>query len=183
MHHLIFRYKNISLFITQINLWLPLLSSYCFMVILIVVQYFNALQEFWCNQGAMLYDSELLCIGWIHTYINWFLNITAKLMLFITICVYLINIPTICIYLINIPYASYRVAFIWYYNIPYSRKVWQGDSLVNLANCPRFIKLKPSKLVLTINNPLTDLLIHQTFFRQMLETSQFAKPSRYMIPQ
>ena len=34
---------------------------------------------------------------------------------------------------------------------------------------------KPSKLVLTINNLLADLLIRQTFFRQMLETSQFAK--------
>ena len=36
---------------------------------------------------------------------------------------------------------------------------------------------KPSKLVLTINNLLADLLIRQTFFRQMLETSQFAKLS------
>ena len=60
------------------------------------------------------------------------------------------------------------------------------ESLANLANRPRFAKLKPFKLVLTINNLLADLSIHQTLFRQMLEMSQFAKPSptkfsRYMI--
>ena len=54
---------------------------------------------------------------------------------------------------------------------PYSRKVWRGESLENLANRPWFAKLKPSKLVLLINNLLADLLIHQTFFRQMLEES------------
>ena len=32
-----------------------------------------------------------------------------------------------------------------------------------------------SKLVLTIKNLLADLLIRQTFFRQMLKKSQFAK--------
>ena len=37
---------------------------------------------------------------------------------------------------------------------------------------------KPSILVLTINNLLADLLIHQIFFHQMLEKSQFAKLSR-----
>ena len=42
-------------------------------------------------------------------------------------------------------------------------------------NRPRFAKLKPSKLVLTINNLLADLLIGQTFFHQMFEMSQFAK--------
>ena len=36
---------------------------------------------------------------------------------------------------------------------------------------------EPSKLVLTINNLLADLLICQTFFHQMLETSHFAKLS------
>ena len=41
-------------------------------------------------------------------------------------------------------------------------------------------KLKPSKLVL-INNLLADLLICQTFFRQMLETSQFANVSLHMV--
>ena len=30
--------------------------------------------------------------------------------------------------------------------IPYSGKVWQGESLVNLANNKVFAKLKPSKL-------------------------------------
>ena len=50
-------------------------------------------------------------------------------------------------------------------------------SLANLVNCPQFTKLKPSKLVLTVNNLLADLLIRQTFFHQMLEMSQFAKLS------
>ena len=49
-------------------------------------------------------------------------------------------------------------------HLPYSRKVWRGESLVNLANCPLFTKLKLSKLVLTINNLLADLLIHQLSF-------------------
>ena len=57
----------------------------------------------------------------------------------------------------------------------YSGKVWWEERLTNLANRPRFAKLKPSKLVLTINNLLVDLLICQTFFRQMLEMSQFTK--------
>ena len=48
-----------------------------------------------------------------------------------------------------------------------SGKVWQGGSLVNLVNSSWFAKLKPSKLVFTINNLLADLLIRQTFFRQM----------------
>ena len=61
--------------------------------------------------------------------------------------------------------------------LPYSGKVWQGEGLSNLANHPWFAKLKPSKLVLTINNLLADLLICQIFFHQMLENSQFAKLS------
>ena len=40
---------------------------------------------------------------------------------------------------------------------------------------------KLSKLVLTINNLLADLLIRQTFFRQMLEKSQSAKLSHYTV--
>ena len=68
---------------------------------------------------------------------------------------------------------------LYWYVLPYSVKVWRGESLVNLANRPWFTKLKPSKLVLKVNNLLADLLadllIYQTFFRQMLETSQFAK--------
>ena len=62
-------------------------------------------------------------------------------------------------------------------SIPYSGKVWRGESLANLANRLRFAKLKPSKLVVTIDNPLADLLICQTFFRQTLEKSRFAKCS------
>ena len=50
--------------------------------------------------------------------------------------------------------------------------------MANLANRLRFAKLKPSKLVVvTIDNPLADLLIRQTFFRQTLEKSRFAKHS------
>ena len=45
----------------------------------------------------------------------------------------------------------------------------------------QFTKLKPSKLVLSINNLLADLLIRQIFFCQMLEKSQFAKLSSYMV--
>ena len=60
------------------------------------------------------------------------------------------------------------------YVLLYSRKVWRVESLANLANCLWFAKLKPSKLVLTINNLLADLLIRQTFFRQIVEKSQFA---------
>ena len=59
--------------------------------------------------------------------------------------------------------------------MPYSRKLWQVESLANLANHLRFTKLKPSKLVLTINNPLPNLLIRQIFSWQMLEKSKFAK--------
>ena len=44
-------------------------------------------------------------------------------------------------------------------DVPYSGKVWWGESLVNLANCLRFAKLKPSKLIVTIDNPLADLFI------------------------
>ena len=42
--------------------------------------------------------------------------------------------------------------------------------MANLANRPWFTKLKPSNLVLTIDNLLADLLIQQIFFRQMLES-------------
>ena len=45
----------------------------------------------------------------------------------------------------------------------------------SLANYLRFTKLKPSKVVVTISNPLADLLIHQTFFRQTFEKSKLAK--------
>ena len=46
---------------------------------------------------------------------------------------------------------------------------------MNLANRLQFAKLTPSKLVVTIDNPLADLFIRQTFFCQTLEKSRFAK--------
>ena len=63
----------------------------------------------------------------------------------------------------------------------YSGKVWRGEGLVNLVDCPWFAKLKPSNLVLTIDNLLADLLIHQTFLGQMLKKSQFTKLSCYTV--
>ena len=61
-----------------------------------------------------------------------------------------------------------------------------GESLAKLVNYLWFTKLKPSNLVLTIDNLLADLLIRQTFFYEMLENSQFAKLippkfSHYMV--
>ena len=64
-------------------------------------------------------------------------------------------------------------------DIPYSGKVWLGKSLANLVNRLLFAKLKPSKLIVTIDNPLADLFIRQTFFHQTLENSRFAKHSSY----
>ena len=70
--------------------------------------------------------------------------------------------------------------------IPYSGKVWRGESLANLANRQRFAKLKPSKLVVIIITLWPDLFIHQTFLRQTLKKSKFtklfaAKLSRYTV--
>ena len=62
-------------------------------------------------------------------------------------------------------------------HIPYSGKVWQVKSLMNLVNCLKFAKLKPSKVVVTINNPSADLFICQTSSHQTLEKSKFAKQS------
>ena len=64
---------------------------------------------------------------------------------------------------------------------PYFGKDCQVESLANLVNCLRFAKLKPSQLVVTINNLLADLFIRQTFPRKMLEKSRFAKLSRYAV--
>jgi len=61
------------------------------------------------------------------------------------------------------------------YRIPYSRKVWQEESLVNLANREQFAKLKPSKFLLIIITFWLNLFIRQTFFHLMLKTSKFAK--------
>ena len=54
----------------------------------------------------------------------------------------------------------------------YSGKGWWGESL---ANHPWFAKLKPFKLVPTINNLLAELLIHQTFFCQMLKNKSICQ--------
>ena len=69
--------------------------------------------------------------------------------------------------------------------IPNSGKVWRGESLANLANRLRFTKLKPSKLIVTIDNPMADLFIRQTFFRQTLDSPNIlpAKLSRYTVTQ
>ena len=63
--------------------------------------------------------------------------------------------------------------------ILYSRKVRQVESLANLMNRLQFVKLKSSKLVVTINNPLADPFIRQICFHQMLEKSKFAKFSTH----
>ena len=60
-----------------------------------------------------------------------------------------------------------------YIYIPYSRKVWQGK----LDKFGKLFVIRQTKLVLTIDNLMADLLICQTFFCQMLKTSQFAKLS------
>ena len=65
-----------------------------------------------------------------------------------------------------------------HYYIPYRGKVWRGEKFGEFGELSA---IRQTKLVLTINNLLADLLIRQTFFRQMLETSQFAKLSRYTI--
>ena len=44
-----------------------------------------------------------------------------------------------------------------------------GECLANLTNCQWFANLKPSKLVLTTNNLLADLLIHKTSFAKCLK--------------
>ena len=59
--------------------------------------------------------------------------------------------------------------------ILYSGKVWQVESLANLANILRFTKLEPSKVAVTISDPLADLFIHQSLFHQILENNKFAK--------
>ena len=57
-------------------------------------------------------------------------------------------------------------------SIPYSRKVWRVESLVNFYKTDGkmfAICQKPSKLVVTINNPLADLFICQTFSAKCLK--------------
>ena len=46
---------------------------------------------------------------------------------------------------------------------------------MNLENHLQFVKVKPYKVVVTIDNPLADLFIHQTFFSQTFEKNKIAK--------
>ena len=54
-------------------------------------------------------------------------------------------------------------------DIPYSQKAWRVESLANMANHLQFAKLKPLKLVVSMNNLLVDLFIHRTFFCKHLK--------------
>ena len=70
--------------------------------------------------------------------------------------------------------------------IPYSGKVWRVESLANLANRLQFAKLKPSKVVVTINNPLADLSFAKLFSAKRLKIANSpyilpAKLSRYTV--
>ena len=59
-----------------------------------------------------------------------------------------------------------------------------GESLVNLANHPQFTKLKPSKLVLTINNLLADLNFTKLSFSKCskrLNSPNFPPPNFFAI--
>ena len=56
------------------------------------------------------------------------------------------------------------------------REILAGGNVGEFGESSVICQIKPSKLVL-INNLLADLLIRQTFFCQMLETSQFANVS------
>ena len=53
------------------------------------------------------------------------------------------------------------------HHILYSRNILWGEML---ANYQQFAKLKPCKLVVTINNLLANLLIRQTFLPKSLST-------------
>ena len=58
------------------------------------------------------------------------------------------------------------------HDILYSGKVWQTW---------RIVRDLPNQISIYSNNLLADLLIRLTFFRQMLEKSQFAKLSSYTV--
>ena len=68
------------------------------------------------------------------------------------------------------------------HNIPYSRKVWEAESLANLGNHQRFTKLKPSKSVVIIITLWLNLFICQTLPCQTLKKSKFAKVSPAKLP-
>ena len=59
-------------------------------------------------------------------------------------------------------------------DVPYSRKVWRGESLVNHQ---WFAKLKPSKLVVIIITLWLNPFIRQTFSYQTLKKGRCAKVS------
>ena len=59
--------------------------------------------------------------------------------------------------------------------LPYSGKVWQEESLANLVNCQWFAKLKLSKIEVIIIILWLNLFVRQTFPRQTLKKSKFAK--------
>ena len=65
--------------------------------------------------------------------------------------------------------------------LPYNEKVWAGGKFGEFGELSAIHQTKTIRLVLQINNLLADLLIHQTFICQMLETSQFAKLSHYTV--
>ena len=65
------------------------------------------------------------------------------------------------------------------HDILYSGKVWGGK----FGGLGKSSVICQTKLVFTINNLLADLLIRLTFFRQMLEKSQFTKlPPHHTFP-
>ena len=56
-----------------------------------------------------------------------------------------------------------------------------GEKIGKFGESSVIRQTKIIQIKLTINNLLADLLIRQTFFRQMLEKSQYAKFSRYTV--
>ena len=82
------------------------------------------------------------------------------------------------VYIMLVIFELYSQSFrVYFYRIA-SRKVWLIEDLVNLVNRLRFTKLRLSKLVVTINNPLADLFIRQTFLAKLLKriNSPFSQP-------
>ena len=55
------------------------------------------------------------------------------------------------------------------------------DTVGEFGESSAIRQTKSPKLVVTINKPLADLFICQTFFRQMLEKSKFTKVSCYTV--
>ena len=59
--------------------------------------------------------------------------------------------------------ATYNVIVITWTRPDIKTKILNLESLANLVNRLQFAKLKPSKVVVTIKNPLDDPFIRQTF--------------------